>query len=103
MMKIPRVSETRKKEELKKQEADARAAQLLAKEKLDRYINAIRDEVLKSWAWGEVSSGLAVYYEIRLSESGVVNSINLAQSSGNAAYDESVRKGDSSSVAIDGR
>jgi TonB family protein len=48
--------------------------------------------VLEIWAWGGDIKGLAVYYEIRLSESGVVNSIKLAQSSGNAAYDESVRK-----------
>ena len=66
--------------------------QSLAKDKLDKYINAIRAEVLEKWAWGEESGGLAVYYEIRLSDSGVVNSIKLAQSSGNATYDESVRK-----------
>jgi len=61
-------------------------------ETIDRYLNAIRDEILSQWSWGENSYGLTVSYELRLSESGVVNSIKLAQSSGNAAYDESVRK-----------
>ncbi len=59
---------------------------------IEKYVNDIRDEILEKWAWGEPSGDLAVYYEIRLSESGMVNSIKLAQSSGNAAYDDSVRK-----------
>ena len=78
--------------EINKQEAAARAAQSLAKDELDKYINAIRAEVLEKWAWDGESVGLAVRYEMRLSESGAVNSIKLAQSSGNPAYDESVRK-----------
>lgn len=69
-----------------------RAAQSLAKDKLDKYINAIRAEVLEKWAWGEESGGLAVYYEIRLSDAGDVININISRPSGNPAYDESVRK-----------
>ena len=87
-----RASEANKQKELKKQEAVARAAQSLAKDKLDKYINAIRAEVLAKWAWGEESGGLAVYYEIRLSDSGDVININISRPSGNPAYDESVRK-----------
>ena len=87
-----RASEARKQEELQKQEADARAAQALAKEKLDRYINAIKKQVLDKWSWGENSDGLTVYYELRLSKSGDVIRIKNILSSGNAAYDESVRK-----------
>jgi colicin import membrane protein len=48
--------------------------------------------VLAKWAWGEESGGLAVYYEIRLSDSGDVININISRPSGNPAYDESVRK-----------
>ncbi|MBT5951086.1 MAG: TonB C-terminal domain-containing protein, partial [Betaproteobacteria bacterium] len=87
-----RASEANKQKELEKQEAVARAAQSLAKDKLDKYINAIRAEVLEKWAWGEESGGLAVYYEIRLSDAGDVININISRPSGNPAYDESVRK-----------
>ena len=87
-----RASEANKQKELEKLEAVARAAQSLAKDKLHKYINAIRAEVLEKWAWGEESDSLAVYYEIRLSNSGDVININISRPSGNPAYDESVRK-----------
>ena len=84
------MSEARKKEELKKQEADALAAQVLEKDKLDKYINAIIKEVLDEFNWGMQKKGLRVYYELVLSESGHVVDIKLTQSSGNSAYDKSV-------------
>ena len=61
-------------------------------ENIERYVNAIRDEILSNWSWGGESDGLAVYYEIRLSDSGDVININITRPSGNPAYDESVRK-----------
>ncbi len=85
-----RASAERAQKELQKQAADALAAQALAKDKLDKYINAIIKEVLEEFNWGMQSEGLRVYYELVLSESGHVVDINLTQSSGNSAYDKSV-------------
>ena len=83
-------SEAKFQEESDKRNADTLAAQALAKDKLDKYINAIIKEVLDKWSWGMKSDGLRVYYDLVLSESGEVVRINLTQSSGSSAYDKSV-------------
>ncbi|MDC1312311.1 cell envelope integrity protein TolA, partial [Burkholderiales bacterium] len=87
-----KVSEEKFQEESDKRNSDTLAAQALVKDKLDKYINAIVEEVYGAWSWGGTKDGSRVYYELVLSDSGEVVGIKLIQSSGNSAYDQSVEK-----------
>ena len=60
-------------------------------DELSKYTQLIHDAVLDKWAFNG-RKGLQVAYELVLSESGEVVSVRLGGSSGNEAYDESVRK-----------
>ena len=71
----------------------AEASQRLNAE-LEKYIDAIRRLVRDNWSWGGdiANAGLRVEYELVLRKNGDVTDIRLVSPSGNAAYDESVKK-----------
>ena len=87
-----KLQKQRQTDELNKQQADADASQAAMQDELSKYKIAIKRAVEKKWAWNGTSTGLQVVYELVLSESGVVDDIRLSKSSGNPAYDESVKK-----------
>ena len=81
----------------KRQVADgterARNSELLEAE-LEKYVDAIRRLVRDNWSWGGgiSNAGLRVEYEVVLRKNGDVIDIRLVGTSGNAAYDASVKK-----------
>ena len=78
-------------EELNKQKADAAVAEATMQDELNKYRNAIVKKVRENWNF-EPRGSLRVIYQLRLSEAGDVVVIQLVKTSGDAAYDESVKK-----------
>jgi len=62
-----------------------------ALKKIKPYVHEIRFKVLEKWVWPFDHEGLHVIYDVYLNHSGEVESIELNKSSGNRAYDYSVR------------
>ncbi len=87
-----KLQKQQKDKKMQQQQVRVDAAQVEMQDKLSKYINLIRIAVQKEWASIGVDKGLRVLYKLDLNESGVVIDIELDKSSGNSAYDESVRK-----------
>jgi colicin import membrane protein len=86
------LTEKQSQDALQKQQSETRRLQAAMQDEIDKYSNQIKDKVLKNWAYSTDRSGLRVVYELVLSSSGTVVDLELIDSSGNPAYDESVKK-----------
>jgi len=89
-----RESEARQKKIRAADAAERAGKSELLEAELEKYVDAIRRLVRNNWSWGGdiANVGLRVEYELVLRKNGDVIDIRLVGTSGNAAYDESVKK-----------
>ena len=89
-----RESEARQKKIRAADAAERAGKSELLESELEKYVDAIRRLVRNNWSWGgDISNaGLRVEYEVVLRKNGDVIDIRLVGTSGNAAYDASVKE-----------